>query len=258
MRIVVTFLVLVAVAVAGGMARAAGGFSIASGNHPKGDINCDGFVDPIDSLIILRANAGLVVNLPSGCDPVGSLPNGSTPSATPNPTAAPTSSPTPPPGSVFGDGVWIVGTEVAPGLYRNSDSSGSCYWERLSGFGGSLDEIIANSFDDSIQTVQIMPGDAGFSSERCGTWSTDLHPPSSGPSQPFGDGTWLVGEEIAPGLWRNSDSSGSCYWERLNGFGGRLDDIIDNEFSDSIQTVQISASDVGFSSDRCGTWTKIG
>jgi hypothetical protein len=46
-----------------------------------------------------------------------------------------------------------VGSEVEPGTYRGEaagvvlsthDFSGSCYWARLSGLGGTLGEIIAN------------------------------------------------------------------------------------------------------------------
>jgi len=45
---------------------------------------------------------------------------------------------------------------------------------------------------------------------------------------------------------------------RLSGFHGSLDDIIDNSFSSAIQTVTIAVHDKGFSSEACGTWTKIG
>lgn len=37
-----------------------------------GDVNCDGKVDAIDALTILRHIAGLTVNLPPGCPPIGS------------------------------------------------------------------------------------------------------------------------------------------------------------------------------------------
>jgi len=71
----------------------------------------------------------------------------------------------------FGPGTFRVGTDIQPGTYRNSDSSGGCYWERLSGFGGTLDEIIANESSSSPQVVTIAPGDVGFSSSNCGVWT---------------------------------------------------------------------------------------
>ena len=165
---------------------------------------------------------------------------------------------TPSPTSPFGGGDYQVGTEVAPTRWRNTDSSGGCFWERLSGFGGTLGDIIANQFSNVIEIVDISLVDIGFSSEDCGTWSTDLTPRTPSPTSPFGGGAYLVGSEVATGLWRNSDSSGGCYWERRSGFGGTFDDIITNSFSFSVQTVAISGSDVGFYSEDCGTWTKIG
>ncbi len=174
----------------------------------------------------------------------------------PPPATTTTTEPATP--TTFGEGVWVVGSDISAGTYRNSDSSGFCYWARLSGFSGDIEDIITNEFTDTIQIVEISSSDAGFESNDCGIWSTDLSPRTTSPDAAFGEGTYLVGSEVAPGLWRNSDSSDFCYWERRSGFSGELDDIITNEFSDTIQTVQIMSTDVGFFSNDCGTWTKIG
>ena len=45
--------------------------SLASTLYPKGDVNCSGTVTSVDSLLILRHNAGLSVSLPAGCPPLG-------------------------------------------------------------------------------------------------------------------------------------------------------------------------------------------
>ncbi len=180
-------------------------------------------------------------------------------SNTPKQTSPPRSTSTPtrasPPAISFGDGMKIVGADIPPGTYRGK-GSGSCYWERLSGFGGTLGEIIAN--DDAVgpSVVTIAGTDKGFNSSRCGTWTQDLSPITSSPTVPFGDGTFIVNKDIAPGTWRSS-SSGSCYWERLRGFGGTLHDIIANDNTTGGAVVTIAASDAGFSSSRCGTWTKV-
>ena len=55
------------------------------------------------------------------------------------------------------DGRRRVGSEIQPGTYRNTDSSQGCYWERLSGFGGTLNEIIANDFTNGLTIVTISP-----------------------------------------------------------------------------------------------------
>ena len=158
----------------------------------------------------------------------------------------------------FGDGTYKVGVDIAPGTYKNSDSSQACYWERLNSFDDSLDAVIANNISTAQMIVTISPTDVGFTSDRCGTWTLDNAPITSSPTANFGDGTYRVGRDISPGLWRNTDSSNYCYWERLSGFGGTLDEIIDNGLSDQIQTVRIQPTDVGFSAQSCGTWQRIG
>ena len=158
---------------------------------------------------------------------------------------------------VFGGGVWTVPGEVPPGLYRNSSSSGGCYWARLSGFGGELDDIITNEFTFDRDIVQITGSEEGFESSGCGTWTNDLSPRKS-PGSKMGSGAYLVGFEVRPGLWRNSNSSDGCYWERTSGFTNTLGEIHANNFTFDIQIVEIKKSDVGFTSSDCGTWTKIG
>jgi hypothetical protein len=78
-----------------------------------------------------------------------------------------------------------------------------------------------------------------------------------GARETMGDGTWRVGEEVVPGTYR-SPGGGNCYWERLSNFSGDLGGIIANGFADRNPTVAIASSDAGFSTDGCGTWTRIG
>ena len=75
--------------------------------------------------------------------------------------------------TVVPPGVWLVGSQVAPGTYRATVSAG-CYWERLRDFTGNLSAIIANEFVSSAgsQLVAIASGDVGFSTdEECGPWT---------------------------------------------------------------------------------------
>lgn len=73
----------------------------------------------------------------------------------------------------------------------------------------------------------------------------------------FDDGTWEVGEEIAPGTYRIREPAGFCYWARLKGFDGTLSQIIANEnVVGGYAIVTIGKNDVGFESNGCGTWTK--
>lgn len=153
----------------------------------------------------------------------------------------------------FLDGTMRVGTEVQPGTYRALGPFRNCYWARLSGFGGQTDEIIAND-DEPGAIVRIGPSDVAFQSRGCGTWTADLSAITSSPDSAFGDGTFIVGIDIAAGTWR-SDSPETCYWARLAGFSGGMGDVIANE--NGVGFVTIARTDKGFQSSSCGTWTKI-
>jgi hypothetical protein len=155
----------------------------------------------------------------------------------------------------FGDGVHAVGSDVQPGRYRTTSPSGLCYWARLSGFGGTLDELIANdlAFGGASEVVDIDAADLGFESDGCGTWSTDLSAVTTSPEAPFGDGTYIVGVDVAAGTWRSAGGE-TCYWSRLAGFGGELGDILANDLPDGPTVVTIAPSDVGFTTSGCGEW----
>lgn len=155
----------------------------------------------------------------------------------------------------FNDGNYVVGTDIKPGTYRTREASTGCYYERLSGFGGTTDDIIANANTDAPAVVTILSTDKGFDSSNCGTWTEDLSAITNS-STTFGDGIFIVGTDIEPGTYRSSGESG-CYYARLNGFGGTSDDIIANQNTDSSAIVTIAASDAGFQSSNCGTWTRM-
>jgi hypothetical protein len=172
---------------------------------------------------------------------------------TPQPTPVPT-----PAGVTFDDGDYIVGTDVLAGTYRTREPAFLCYWERLSGFGGTLDEIIANGSGGGYHVITIAAGDAGFSSSGCGTWTADLSAVTSSQGPVVEDGIYIVGVDMAAGTWRSTGGVLGCYAARLSGFGGTLDEVIANDIStEGGLIISIAASDKGFETTGCGTWTKV-
>ena len=108
------------------------------------------------------------------------------------------------------------------------------------------------------EIVDIPPGYDAFSSEGSGTWSTDLTPILT-PGQPFGDGTYLVGSEIAPGRYRTISSSDSCSWQITGEFGRYTEwvpfDAFEIRTAGSSVVVDIRPGDLAFRSYGCGTWS---
>lgn len=159
------------------------------------------------------------------------------------------------PHPVFGEGLWLVGDEIAPGLYQTLDGGDSCYWERLSGLGGTMDEIVANEIGHGQEVVEISASDVAFNSERCGEWYEIIAPDE--PATTFGEGAVVVGVHAGPGTYAAPGGDG-CYWARLSGFGGTMGEVIANDLPSGRAIVTISASDAGFRSNGCGTWEKTG
>ena len=155
----------------------------------------------------------------------------------------------------FGNGTHIVGEDIAPGTYR-APGGEECRWARLSGLGGSGDDVLGFNSPTSVsQIVTIDSSDAGFESRGCGQWTRSL-PRSSGPPASFGDGTHIVGEDVSPGTYR-APGGEECRWARLSGFGGGGGAILGaNAASFVSQIATIDSSDAGFESSGCGQWTR--
>jgi hypothetical protein len=179
----------------------------------------------------------------------------------PSPTAPRPSSPpkTDPPSAqtttgtatTFGDGMFLVNTEIVPGRYR-AEGSDFCYGERLSAPDEDFESILANFITEGPAVVDIRPTDVAFNSHGCGKW-TRYVPPAT-PATTFGPGMYVVGADIAAGTY-SADGGADCYWRRLAGFSANFDELTEIDNMTSPGTVVIEPTDVGFESSQCGTWT---
>lgn len=166
----------------------------------------------------------------------------------------PTTEPPEPSFATFGDGQHRVGTDIRAGTYRAPDATFGCYWARLKNFSGELGAINANENASGPTLVTIAPSDAGFDTNGCGEWTADLRRITESRTS-FGEGKYIVRVDIAPGSYR-SEGGTSCYWARLRNFSGGLGGIIANDNASGAAIVQIAASDRGFESSGCGTWSQ--
>jgi hypothetical protein len=153
-----------------------------------------------------------------------------------------------------------VGPDIVARRYFSDPSSG-CFWERLSGLGGTFSDVITNQFIgfNSLQEiVAIDESDLAFQADaECGNWFTS---PRHGMQTDIRPGRWLVGNQITAGTYRTTAAPG-CFWERLSNFSGLTSSgTIANDFvaGGGTELVAIAAGDLGFSSDdECGTWTRV-
>lgn len=73
-------------------------------------------------------------------------------------------------GTIPGDGTFIVGEDIQAGTYE-TEGSNSCYWERLSGTSGTMDDVITNGVPTGPTTITISPSDTAFSTQGCSEWT---------------------------------------------------------------------------------------
>ena len=119
-------------------------------------------------------------------------------------------------------------------LGRSPDANGRSHWVNALASGRNGRGSVMIGFSESPEYV----GKTGTTPPR--------------PSRSFGDGTHTG----VAGTWRNVTNLDGCYWERLSGFSGELDDVISNgfEMNGGRSIVTVEAGDAGFRSSRCGTW----
>lgn len=147
-------------------------------------------------------------------------------------------------------GMYLVNTDIEPGVYQ-LESTGffGGYWERTSGLGGTLSEIIANDNFEGITYVEIKSTDVAF----------EL---TSGKMIPIEDvtfematgvieeGTYLVGKSIEAGNYKftlDEDSFLSIgYIARLSSVDGEFGSILMNSLPSGTTYVEISETDYAF------------
>lgn len=168
-----------------------------------------------------------------------------------SPIPAPASAQSP---TSFRDGAYLVNQQVAPGTYRSKGRGAWCYWARTAENGDILD----NHLGLAGGAVTIQSTDYRFESRGCGGW-TAVDPGHSDPLSieqqiaPKKDGFYLVGVDIAPGLWRSTGAGAQCYWARQN----VTQDVIDNDLGYAGGAVMIRPDDFEFFTHGCGAWTML-
>jgi hypothetical protein len=172
---------------------------------------------------------------------------GRRPEASPPATAAGTA---PVPTASVPPGVHDLGpTGLPPAIYVAAGDL--CTWERRDERG----RVLASDTGSGQTLVELRPSDATFvSSEGCGWWSALA--PGTPDLDEVGPGTFVVGRQIAPGRWR-SDGQDVCYWERLSGLTGTLEEVLVSGTAPGPAEVEVEVTDVGFGSLGCGTWRPV-
>ena len=145
-----------------------------------------------------------------------------TPTTTPTASATPTAEPAGP----VKPGTHVVGTDIDPGVYVGMASAGVlCTWERLNNLKGEIESVIAIGVPEGLFYVEVLDSDLGFTT-GCELLPIEQVPARADFLTSVPIGIYLVGRDIAPGLYRGEASQGAlCTWERLNSVRGDVESV---------------------------------
>ncbi|WP_062465088.1 hypothetical protein [Demequina soli] len=108
------------------------------------------------------------------------------------------------------DGRYAVGTQIKAGTYYRTGSD-YCYWER-----GEDGKTNPHGWVNAPYRVYmtVLPTDDYFYTEGCNGWTlSDGTGAGSGRTSITQDGMYLVGADIAPGVYKTTTSTTECYMQ---------------------------------------------
>ena len=169
------------------------------------------------------------------------------------------------PAASFGEGRFVVGEDIEPGLYRASvdvtKPNPRCSWARITHYRDLFDLGGRGNVQEGQAYVTIYQYDARVETEGCTRWEQvnvnnaqlAITPRS------FGSGIHLVGIDIAPGAYTSTGKHGmACIWEKLAATDHESGSMIAMGKFTGRSSVVIQPTEVAFASHNCASWYPSG
>jgi len=149
----------------------------------------------------------------------------------------------------FGDGTYLVGTDIKPGLYRvilKDTFLNMGYVERSKGLSMELSDILANIILTGDGYVEVKDTDAAVKLTGVEIYEINLDELTQNIKTEVSDGIYLVGFDIEPGTYKvevTDTTTGMAYVERTNTVAMDISDIIANEIFQGQGYLEVKESD---------------
>jgi len=157
--------------------------------------------------------------------------------------------------TLAGDGFYTVGTEIEVGLWETEDGYSSCYWALLD----DNQETVKNHFGTSGGVINVPATIQELEIRNCGAL-TKVSPEYlqdkrdiAQMSAPKNDGFYLIGVEIAQGVWETENGQSACYWALLD----NNQEILKNHFGLSGGTINLTENYYELEIRNCGTLSPV-
>ena len=151
--------------------------------------------------------------------------------------------PPPVPTSVL-PGMYGVGKDIAPGVFRGEAAEDSfCKWARLNNLKEDPDSIIAMGLHEGPFYVEVQTDDIALTTE------CELVPIAHlGPRDPLltsvSPGMYVVGLDISPGQYKGEQQEDLfCFWQRLSNFRGEDESTIAWDLPGEEYIVEVAPTD---------------
>lgn len=147
--------------------------------------------------------------------------------------------------NIISDGIYEVGSEFAPGLYRVGQ-----YWERQDSGQGIIANDLTHGGCPTLMLVRQSDSYVKIRGEAIPAHLRTIDPIANECS----GGTFLVGPDIAPGRYRIKSGGRPAYWERLN---SKLE-TIDNELGNGQLILVVRSRDFAVKLSGVGSIERMG
>lgn len=165
----------------------------------------------------------------------------------------------------FGNGVWEVGIDIQPGIYRAWRDPeilvGACIGERIGDAASGHPPLSGARAYDGAAIIEISESDTRFRSENCTDW--EPYQPPAEPQDKFGPGMAIAGLDVHPGLYVSADAGtyGACFWVKLPSLAGwPVGYDISNtphSYEPRRAIVELSDGDLILESRGCSSWRRV-
>ena len=169
------------------------------------------------------------------------------------------------PATSFGEGRFVVGEDIEPGMYRASvdvtKPNPGCSWARIVHYRDLFDLGGRGNVQEGQAYVTIYQSDDRFETEGCTRWeqvNVNNNQLAITPRS-FGAGIGLIGVDIAPGVYTSTGKHGmACIWEKLAATDHENRSVIAMGKFTGRSSVVIQPTEVAFASYNCANWHPSG
>jgi hypothetical protein len=131
---------------------------------------------------------------------------------------------------VYEAGTYLAGTDIKPGTYMVTSSTGNSYVQVATSQPATLETIVMNDSFATFRYVDVKKGDYITAQDATFAAIDDTAPPAAAADGKYYDGMYLIGRDVPAGIYTvMSTDSENVYIEILSDASGTFESLISND-----------------------------